>query len=202
MSFDKYASKWDTPRRIERAEKISVEIRKSLIKSKYEEALEFGCGTGLISFNLIDLMNRITMVDISKEMIEIVKEKAIRNSYENIKPLNIDIMKSVFETKYDVIYSSMAFHHVVNIEEILKKLYDIMNLNGEICIVDLNKEDGSFHANHPGFDGHNGFEHDELKKAMKKVGFKNIDIQTFYKDVKEIDGNRIAYSLFRAVGTK
>ena len=67
MSFDKYASKWDTDKRIKRAEEVATEIRKRLRRSEYNQALEFGCGTGLVSYNLIDMMNQITMVDTSKE---------------------------------------------------------------------------------------------------------------------------------------
>ncbi len=202
MSFDQYAYEWDTEKRINRAQHVAVEIKRSLSQSRYDQALEFGCGTGLVSYNLIDLSNQTTMVDLSKEMIGIVKEKAIRNDVKNITALNIDIMKSETDNKYDLIYSSMVLHHISDIEAVLKRLYTLMNSNGEICLVDIDKEDGSFHLNYPEFNGHNGFDHEALRTIFEKVGFKNVNIHTFYYDTKEVKGKSIEYSLFRIVANK
>ncbi len=38
-------------------------------------AMEFGCGTGFISFNLIDSFKSITLIDSSKNMIDILSNK-------------------------------------------------------------------------------------------------------------------------------
>ena len=38
---------------------------------------------------------------------------------------------------------------------ILLSLYKLLNDDGKILIVDLNIDDGSFHAESPDFDGHN-----------------------------------------------
>ena len=54
MSFDNYAKTWDTEKRINRAKIISNEISNSIDIHKNYSAMEFGCGTGLVSFNLYD----------------------------------------------------------------------------------------------------------------------------------------------------
>ncbi|WP_195971218.1 class I SAM-dependent methyltransferase [Clostridium thermobutyricum] len=72
MDFNYLARQWDDSRRIERAKIISNEIRKNLGDVKLNKGLEFGCGTGLITFNLTDLFNDVTLIDISSEMIEVV----------------------------------------------------------------------------------------------------------------------------------
>ncbi len=72
MSFDKYAITWDTEKRVNRAKIIAEEISKTIQIKKRYNALEFGCGTGLVSFNLYDKFESITLVDISKGMIDML----------------------------------------------------------------------------------------------------------------------------------
>lgn len=68
MSFNDYAKTWDTDERINRAKIIAQEISNSIEFGKNYSAMEFGCGTGLISFNLHDKFEGITLVDSSKGM--------------------------------------------------------------------------------------------------------------------------------------
>jgi len=64
----------------------------------------------------------------------------------------------------------------------------------------LDEEDGSFHKNHPEFDGHNGFNQEELSKTLKSCGFKDIESNTFYYDEKTIENEKVKYSLFLMKG--
>lgn len=196
MYFDNIAKEWDNPRRINRAKIISKEISCSLDNVKIKSAMEFGCGTGLISFNLVDKIENLTLIDNSEEMIQIVNKKASNFGFENVKSIcgNINDMK-INET-YDAIYSSMSLHHIVNVKNIIRKLYALLNDNGVLCIVDLDEEDGRFHKNEEGFNGHNGFNQQWLKEVVEEVGFKNITSRTFYNGRKNIDGEEIPYSLF------
>lgn len=50
MDFDIQSITWDDERRKNRAKLIAQEISKSIHIEKQYTALEFGCGTGLISF--------------------------------------------------------------------------------------------------------------------------------------------------------
>lgn len=80
--------------------------------------------------------------------------------------------------------------------EIIKNFYELLNNHGYLCIVDLDEEDGSFHKNYPDFDGHNGFNQEELKKVLIGAGFRDIESNTFFYDEKIIEGQKINYSLF------
>ena len=75
MSFDDYAKTWDTDKRINRAKKVANEIRNSIDSEINYSAMEFGCGTGLVSFNLYDKFKKITLIDSSKGMIDILNSK-------------------------------------------------------------------------------------------------------------------------------
>ncbi len=62
----------------------------------------------------------------------------------------------------------MAMHHIIDVEEILNRFYEILNEKGKLCIVELNKDNGDFHKNEEGFNGHNGFSQKDLKNILEK----------------------------------
>jgi ubiquinone/menaquinone biosynthesis C-methylase UbiE len=197
MDFDDYAKTWDTDKRVERAKIVANEISSSVGESSSCSAMEFGCGTGLVSFNLYDKFKDITLVDSSKAMIEVLHSKIDKCLVSNMTAIQLDILdhKSI-EKKFDVIYSSMALHHIHDTKGIVKKFYELLNEDGYLCIVDLDEEDGSFHKNYVDYDGHNGFNQDELKSILRGAGFKDVKCNTFYYDTKVIDNEEIEYSLF------
>ncbi|MFT9497967.1 class I SAM-dependent DNA methyltransferase [Anaerosolibacter sp.] len=196
MGFDAYAQNWDTDKRIDRARIIANEIGNSLDMDKVHTAMEFGCGTGLISFNLHDRFREITLVDSSEGMIDILRAKIHRHQIDNMIPVHGTVNENLTNKKFDVIYSSMVLHHIHDIPAIVKYFYDLLRNDGYLCIVDLNEEDDSFHKEYPDFDGHNGFNQEELSKALVRAGFDNIESNTFFLDEKTIEDTRIDYSLF------
>jgi 2-polyprenyl-3-methyl-5-hydroxy-6-metoxy-1,4-benzoquinol methylase len=196
MFFDDYAKKWDTDRRINRAKIISEEISNSIEINKEYSAMEFGCGTGLISFNLVEKFENITLIDSSKGMIDVVKEKIEKYEVDNMKPYAIDLFNEEIIEKFDLIYTSMVLHHIQDISGLANKFYTLLNDGGQVIIVDLDKEDGSFHKNEPGFNGHNGFDQEKLKEIFIEVGFRDAESTTFFYDEKKIEGKNIKYSLF------
>lgn len=197
MSFDNYAKHWDTEKRIKRAKIIADEIINSIDIDNNYSAMEFGCGTGLVSFNIHDKFKSITLVDSSKGMIDILNSKIDKYKVTNMFPYHLDISNGNFSDKgYDVIYNSMVLHHIYDTEDIIKKFYKLLNENGYLCIVDVDEEDGSFHKKYPEFDGHNGFNQDSLKEILIDAGFKDVESNTFFHGEKEIQGDKIKYSLF------
>ncbi|WP_317311612.1 methyltransferase domain-containing protein [Clostridium thermobutyricum] len=86
----------------------------------------------------------------------------------NCKAISCDLIKSDNLEKYDCIYTSMAMHHIIDVEEILNRFYEILNEKGKLCIVELNKDNGDFHKNEEGFNGHNGFSQKDLKNILEK----------------------------------
>lgn len=197
MSFDEYAKNWDTDMRINRAKIIANEISKSIDINKNYSAMEFGCGTGLVSFNLYEKFENITLVDSSKGMIDILNSKIEKYNVDNMLAKHLDISGSnSVNMNFDVIYNSMALHHIHDTETIIKRFYELLNEDGYLCIIDLDEEDGSFHKEEPDFNGHNGFNQGELKNILINVGFKHVESNTFYYDEKIIEGKKVNYSLF------
>ena len=61
MDFNIEATNWENERREKRAKIIANKIIKSIKIKEKCHALEFGCGTGLVSFNLFDKFEHITL---------------------------------------------------------------------------------------------------------------------------------------------
>lgn len=199
MYFNDIARNWDTYRRIERAKILATKILENLEKKTNLVALEIGCGTGLISIELKENFKEIYCLDSSKEMIAVLKNKIDKSEINNIYILENDFRDNInLLNSFDIIFSSMIFHHILDLEEEFKKIYKLLKNDGTLIIMDLNEEDGSFHRSEKGFLGHNGFKQSYFKDLLKESGFKDINIKTIYKDKKEIEGKDIEYSLFLA----
>ncbi len=203
MSFGSRAKNWDNEARIERSKKVAEKINEIIGNEKYNSIMEYGCATGLIGLNLCDRFEKVTLMDSEKEMIKIVKEKLDKSKKSNVFPIQIDLMDRAYKgEKFDLIYTSLTLHHILDIEKIIKIFYNLLNENGSLCIIDLDKEDGSFHINHKDFNGHNGFEHTYIENIFKSAGFSSIKSDTFYNGEKIYKEKIIPYSLFYTVGYK
>ncbi len=197
LSFDKKAKDWDDNRRIQRSKVIAEKIIDYVNLQETFSGLEFGCGTGLISLNLYDKLGKITCIDTSSGMIKQLEDKVAEHNLDKITVTQLNINDDHdLKSEYDIIYSSMSLHHVTSLEETLQNFYDLLQDGGQLCIVDLDKEDGSFHSQESNFLGHNGFEQKELSQLLEQVGFNNIMSETFYNDERSIGNRNIEYSLF------
>lgn len=195
--FDIKAAEWDMdPLHWDRSEVISKQIKKRIPLSKKMTALEYGAGTGIASFLLKDYLKEITLIDNSSEMVRIINEKIKSAKARNLKTLNFDLEHEDYKgAKFDLIFTQMVFHHVIDIESIIKKFYGILNPGGHLAIADLYPEDGTFHGK--GFTGHNGFNPAELSELLLKAGFLNISHSKCYViDRKISDTETKKYDVF------
>ena len=83
----------------------------------------------------------------------------------------------------------------------LSKFYSILNPGGYLAIADLYTEDGSFHGH--GFEGHRGFDCDQLEIQLKEIGFKTVAHKQCYlmKRVNEA-GKEIDFPIFLLTAIK
>jgi ubiquinone/menaquinone biosynthesis C-methylase UbiE len=178
--FEQMAKRYDTEERIELAKVIVKEVRPELRNSKSKSLIDYGSGTGLISLELSDLVDSILLVDSSKQMLEVAKAKISHKEMTNSKVLYSDFTQETPELKADIVLMSLVLLHIPDTKKILQELFDILNNDGKLIIIDFDKNDKIHHPK-----VHNGFSHEELKKRLSEVGFKSIEIKTFHH------GNRI-----------
>ena len=146
MSFDKKAKDWDDNRRIQRSKVIAEKIIDYVNLQETFSGLEFGCGTGLISLNLYDKLDKITCIDTSSGMIKQLEDKVAEHNLDKITVTQLNINDDHdLKSEYDIIYSSMSLHHVTSLEETLQNFYDffvvfiqryggIYDIEDQICV--------------------------------------------------------------------
>ena len=96
----------------------------------------------------------------------------------------------------------MTLHHIIDLDKILQIFNSMLKSNGYFCIADLVKEDGSFHSDSSTFNGHNGFDKDELSAILLKNGFEMKSYKICTESEREIDGKIKKYPLFLMVVEK
>ena len=204
MYFDKRAKNWDNdPKKTERAKIVATEINNFIKPNRKLNALEFGCGTGLLSFQLKDAFKTITLVDTSEGMIKVLKEKIANESITNFKTFQLDLLEeNQLKTKFDVVYTLMTLHHIIDTTKIINIFNSLLNNDGYLCIADLVEEDGSFHAENPNFDGHNGFNRTELNAILTANGFKVEYDKICLEIEKKVDNKLKKYPSFLMICKK
>ena len=172
--FDTKAADWDlNPMHRDRSEAIVKEIKKRIPLNLNMTALEFGAGTGIASFLLMDQVKEIFLMDNSSEMVRIMGEKIAAAGVSNLKVINFDLEHNDYNSgTFDLIFTQMVLHHVDDIDDIIKKFSSLLKTGGFLAIADLYEEDGSFHGE--GFTGHNGFDPENLSEIISRNQFRNI----------------------------
>jgi ubiquinone/menaquinone biosynthesis C-methylase UbiE len=194
--FDSKARQWDeNPVFRERAEKIAAGIRAAVPLSKSMTALDYGSGSGLLSFPLKDELGHITLKDTSAGMLAVAEEKIAAQGVANMTTRLTDLTAEPLpDERYDLIYSSMTLHHIPDTDAILKTFHHLLNPGGWLCIADLDKEDGSFHGIE--VDVHHGFDRTELAVKLKEAGYAPPLFETVFEIAKETPDGTRSYSVF------
>jgi len=200
--FDSKARQWDeNPVFQARADKIAAAIQAAVPLTTTMRALDYGSGTGMLSFPLQDQLGHITLKDTSAGMLQVVEEKIAAWGIANMSTRVMDLTAVPLpEERYDLIYSSMTLHHVPNTGAILGAFHALLNPGGWLCIADLDLEDGSFHGSH--VDVHPGFQRDSLALQTAQAGFSEIDFSTVFEIVKETESGARAYPVFLMVARR
>ena len=202
MDFDAKAQEWDNdPVKLERAAAVAAAIRNQVRLSPDLSALEYGCGTGLLSFALSRELGAITLADSSAGMLAVLREKIAASGADHLRPMRLDLTVDPLPAeRYDLIYTLMTLHHVSDVDRILRDFHALLRPDGALCIADLDREDGSFHG--AGFDGHHGFEREALRDQLAQAGFGEIQFDTCYMMRKSQGEGAREYPVFLAVARK
>jgi ubiquinone/menaquinone biosynthesis C-methylase UbiE len=205
--FNREALQWDeNPQRRAIAHSVAKGIIAATKPNKTMHALEFGCGTGLVTMEIAPLVKTLLGVDTSREMLSVLQEKIKTSGISNIETTCSDLSSpsdTVEPDKtFDLIYSSMTLHHIDDTAGFIKRVSTLLCPGGIVAMADLDQEDGLFHDD-PLEKVHYGFDRDELSVLLKAAGLQPIIFETIYT-VNKINRSGIsaAYPVFLVFATK
>jgi len=202
--FDIDAASWDeNPGRVKLAKEIFKAIAEETNLVSSMNVLDFGCGTGLLTMQSQPFVHSVTGADSSQGMLDVLNTKIRDRNLTNVKTRFLDIEKGgILEGSYHLITSSMTFHHIKNIRPVLDQFYKVLLPAGNICIADLDIDDGQFHENNDGV-FHFGFERSSLSNIISEVGFKDIKCLTAARITKPVQGKAVRdFTIFLMTGCK
>ncbi len=193
-SFDERAATWDDdPAKVERSEEVALAIRVAVPLDKSMRMLEYGAGTGLVTQALRDSVGPVTMADTSAGMRTVMESKIAAGVITDARVWDVDLATEPLpDEQFDLVVTVMTLHHIPHLEPVLAGFADLLSEGGRLCIVDLEEEDGSFHAD--GFSGHHGFNRTALGADLGHAGFRDVKFQRCHQIVR--DG--VVYPLFLA----
>jgi tRNA (cmo5U34)-methyltransferase len=189
--FDQKAKDWDKNQmHLERTKAVAKQLVETVTITSDMKALEFGAGTALLSFYLKDRFSEITLMDNSREMLNMAEQKLEAGDHSKFKTLFINLEAEEYRGyPFDIVYNQMVMHHIKDINSIFRKFYHLLNPGGILAIADLYPEDGSFHDGAP--DVHHGFDPEYIKDILNKQGFREIQFAPCFIIRKELSAGMI-----------
>jgi predicted TPR repeat methyltransferase len=205
--FNREALQWDEkPQRRALAFAVAQAIVKATQPAPDMRALEFGCGTGLVTLEIAPLVKFLAAVDTSTEMVAALQEKILTFGVANIETAGINLLSSseafADEQCFDLIYSSMTLHHIDDTAGFLNRLSTLLCPGGTMALADLDIEDGLFHDD-PLENVHYGFDREALTAQLIAAGLQVTSFETIYtmEKVNRL-GKKAAYPVFLVIAIK
>ena len=201
QGFDDRAATWDDdPDHERRQVAVARAIEEAVSLDPRMSAVDIGGGTGRLSILLSDRVGSVVVTDPSPGMVRVARERIEAAGLgDRLRAVQADLTTDRIEGTYDVVWSSMALHHVQNLDRLLRSVAELLVEGGRLAIADLEKDaDGAFHADRADFDGHHGFDRDDLAERLARAGFADVsflDATTILKDDRE-------FGLFLCTATK
>jgi len=95
---------------------------------KDKTILDLGCGAGYMSRYFIENgASKVVACDISQNMIDLAKKEDCKNIYYKVLPME-DI--SSINEKFDIVFSSLAFHYVKDFDKLISDISNLLKPNG------------------------------------------------------------------------
>ena len=178
--FDTAAGDWDKKqRRVELAKAIADRIALLPLHTDMQ-AMEYGCGTGLVGLQLAPRLGTLVAADSSTGLLETLKAKIDEQGIKNVQPRHLDLHHEDCNQDFDLIFSAMTLHHLADVPGVLTKFQQCLKPGGLIVLADLDEEDGTFHQDNPEGVMHHGFNREKLADMLRNLGFSAIETSTVH----------------------
>ena len=177
--FNEIAASWDEHAgRVETAQGVARAMLDTLDLRGDERALEFGCGTGLVTALLASSVAHVTAADSAPGMLAVLEQKRAELGLDNVETLQADVSVQAPQGPFDLIFSSMTLHHIEDVAGLFRRLAGMLAPGGRVALADLEAEDGTFHGpDKPGI-AHHGFERADLERWLREAGLKDVRLST------------------------
>ncbi len=199
--FDDEAATWDDdPGHEQRQVAVAEAIVENVYLTPKTSAVDVGGGTGRLSILLADRVGSVVVTDPSAGMVQVARERIEEAGLgDRFRAVQADLTTDQLDGVHDVAWSSMALHHVHDLDALLRSVAGLLADGGRLAIADLDEDpDGAFHADKADFDGHDGFNRQQLSELLGRAGFGDVK----FVDATSILKNDREFGVFLCTATK
>ena len=116
-----YMERWDGPLFLD-----------SLRLDKTKTVLEIGVGTGRLAGKTAPCCRHLTGIDNSPKTVERARENL--KEYPNVSLICCDFTAYLFDSAFDVVYSSLTMMHFPDKQQVIEKVDALLNAGGVFCL--------------------------------------------------------------------
>ena len=159
---------------LERPKREQEERTDLLIKnmqlSKSDQVADIGAGSGYFSFRISPLVpqGKVHAVDISPQMLGIIRAKKAKGNFENVLPVQSTIKNTTLaKNSIDCALIVDAYHEFSYPHEMAESIFDALKPGGKLILIEYRKEDPAVPIKllHK-------MSEEQAKKEITPVGFK------------------------------
>ncbi|UJR22074.1 hypothetical protein I4U23_025140 [Adineta vaga] len=208
--FSEKSQTYTTELSTELAKRCAASVLKNYpFDSNQTEVLDFACGPGLVSFQLLPHAKRIEGADLAPGMVDVFNKQVEQQgvSPDKLHCTKVDLLKEessdLGDALFDVIVCTQSYHHFEDTIQVTRALSKRLKPKGRLIIIDfihdecLEKFFGRHHDDkHPNTVAHkHGFTFDEIINMFKATDLQNPQVASAFQmsksEIKSYQGHEI-----------
>lgn len=202
--FEEVSDQWDDMREGFFSEKVRETACTIAQIRAGQSAADIGAGTGFLTEELLKRGLRVTAVDQSSAMLDIIRRKFKDAGQIEYRQAQADEQIPLPDNSVDYAFANMYLHHVESPPDAIREMARITKPGGRIVITDLDAHTHEF-LREEHHDRWLGFDREDLTGWLKDAGLKSAGIDCVGAECSDTscDGSTSAsISIFVAWGVK
>ncbi|KAL0581103.1 hypothetical protein V5O48_000892 [Marasmius crinis-equi] len=158
------------------------------------EVMDFGCGNGFNASLLVPHAKSILGVDVSSGMVDEFNSNIQKWGLADegkISAVRVDLTEGGLDNKkFDIIFSTMVYHHLPSVDETTKILASFLKPGGRLLIIDWIKgqDKQQYSEQIDRIMKVDGFDEEEMKATFERAGLESLGFEPAAK-INEMVGD-------------
>lgn len=143
---------------------------------------DLGIGDGLLTMMLAEVADEVTAVDLSREMLDQLEQRAEKKGIANIATCQGDIDELPLEDEaFDIVVLSQALHHSEQPRRALSEAARILVPGGRLLVIDLLAHNEEW-VREKLQDRQQGFTEPKLASLLEEAGLESVSVRRVSRD--------------------